>query len=46
MENRKEKMELLRGLTIGRDDTANIKPLQQVNNGNWKTTLIAFFRSL
>ncbi|KAI5669594.1 hypothetical protein M9H77_19447 [Catharanthus roseus] len=29
MENRKEKMELLRGLTIGRDDTANIKPLQQ-----------------
>ena len=29
-ENRKEKMELLKGLTLGRDDTANISPLQQV----------------
>uniref|UniRef100_A0A2N9ET77 AB hydrolase-1 domain-containing protein n=1 Tax=Fagus sylvatica TaxID=28930 RepID=A0A2N9ET77_FAGSY len=28
-ENRKEKMELLKGLTLGRDDTANISPLQQ-----------------
>ncbi|RDX90589.1 Monoacylglycerol lipase ABHD6, partial [Mucuna pruriens] len=28
-ENRKEKMELLKGLTIGRDDTSNISPLQQ-----------------
>lgn len=28
-ENRKEKLELLRGLTIGRDDTVNISPLSQ-----------------
>ncbi|RDX80975.1 mhpC, partial [Mucuna pruriens] len=28
-ENRKEKLELLEGLTIGRDDTSNILPLQQ-----------------
>ncbi|KAL2346616.1 hypothetical protein Fmac_000616 [Flemingia macrophylla] len=28
-ENRKEKMELLKGLTIGRDSTSNISPLEQ-----------------
>lgn len=28
-ENRKEKMELLKGLTLGRDDTVNIVPLKQ-----------------
>uniref|UniRef100_A0A5B6YY41 AB hydrolase-1 domain-containing protein n=2 Tax=Davidia involucrata TaxID=16924 RepID=A0A5B6YY41_DAVIN len=28
-ENRKEKMELLKGLTLGRDNTVNISPLQQ-----------------
>ncbi|KAF7830406.1 Monoacylglycerol lipase ABHD6 [Senna tora] len=28
-ENRKEKMELLKGLTLGRDDTPNLAPLQQ-----------------
>ncbi|KAK9274315.1 hypothetical protein L1049_019129 [Liquidambar formosana] len=28
-ENREEKIELLKGLTIGRDDTPNISPLQQ-----------------
>ncbi|XP_020236552.1 monoacylglycerol lipase ABHD6 [Cajanus cajan] len=28
-ENRKEKLELLEGLTIGRDDTSNVSPLQQ-----------------
>ncbi|KAI7987948.1 2-hydroxy-6-oxononadienedioate/2-hydroxy-6-oxononatrienedioate hydrolase 1 [Camellia lanceoleosa] len=27
--NRKEKMELLKGLTLGRDDTENLSPLQQ-----------------
>ncbi|KAL7165684.1 hypothetical protein ACSBR2_036546 [Camellia fascicularis] len=27
--NRKEKMELLKGLTLGRDDTDNLSPLQQ-----------------
>lgn len=29
-ENRKEKIELLKGLTLGRDDTANVHPLKQV----------------
>ncbi|XP_054791897.1 uncharacterized protein LOC129297597 isoform X1 [Prosopis cineraria] len=28
-ENRKEKMELLKGLTLGRDDAVNLSPLQQ-----------------
>ncbi|GLT73351.1 hypothetical protein SLA2020_452170 [Shorea laevis] len=28
-DNRKEKIELLKGLTLGRDDTANISPLTQ-----------------
>ncbi|XP_062159687.1 uncharacterized protein LOC133867030 [Alnus glutinosa] len=28
-QNRKEKIELLKGLTLGRDDTANISPLKQ-----------------
>ncbi|KAJ1382270.1 Alpha/Beta hydrolase fold [Sesbania bispinosa] len=28
-ENRKEKMELLKGISLGRDDTLNISPLQQ-----------------
>ncbi|KAK2965577.1 hypothetical protein RJ640_018743 [Escallonia rubra] len=28
-ENRKEKLELLKGLTLGHEDTANISPLQQ-----------------
>ncbi|KAM7510719.1 hypothetical protein LguiB_009594 [Lonicera macranthoides] len=28
-ENRKEKLELLKGLTLGRDDTVNLSPLQQ-----------------
>lgn len=28
-ENRKEKLELLKGLTLGQDDTPNISPLQQ-----------------
>ncbi|KAF5468635.1 hypothetical protein F2P56_012775 [Juglans regia] len=28
-QNRKEKMELLKGLTLGRDDKANISPLLQ-----------------
>jgi pimeloyl-ACP methyl ester carboxylesterase len=28
-ENRKEKLELLKGLTLGREDTINITPLQQ-----------------
>lgn len=29
-ENRMEKLELLKGLTLGREDTPNISPLQQV----------------
>lgn len=29
-ENRKEKLELLKGVTIGWDDNLNITPLQQV----------------
>lgn len=29
-ENRKEKMELLKGVTLGRDDAFNLSPLQQV----------------
>lgn len=29
VENRKEKLELLKGLILGRDDTVNISPLQQ-----------------
>ncbi|XP_016434834.1 uncharacterized protein LOC107761167 [Nicotiana tabacum] len=29
VENRKEKLELLKGLTLGRDDTVDIAPLQQ-----------------
>lgn len=28
-ENRKKKMELLKGISLGRDDTSNISPLQQ-----------------
>ncbi|TKY74848.1 monoacylglycerol lipase ABHD6 [Spatholobus suberectus] len=32
-ENRKEKMELLKGLTIGKDDTSNISPLRQSYSG-------------
>lgn len=32
LENRKEKLELLKGLSLGRDDTVdNITPLQQVH---------------
>ncbi|KAH1109956.1 hypothetical protein AAZX31_04G055400 [Glycine max] len=28
-ENKKEKLELLKGITIGRNDTSNVSPLQQ-----------------
>ncbi|CAK9158882.1 unnamed protein product, partial [Ilex paraguariensis] len=28
-ENRREKLELLKGLTLGRDDTVNLSPLKQ-----------------
>ena len=34
-ENRKEKIELLKGLTLGKDDTANIHPLKQVPFNLW-----------
>ncbi|KAG5048316.1 hypothetical protein JHK85_009419 [Glycine max] len=29
-ENKKEKLELLKGITIGRNDTSNVSPLQQI----------------
>lgn len=42
MENREEKMQLLMGLTIGKDDNVQVFPLQQVRKMTGFSVLVQF----